>query len=211
MNIAQKTGDKTLCELVLEGGDALGAFFPWFQGGVWITVPPRTTVAELLIHHWGLDRETVEKHVGTLLLNGTPLDDMALAFLGDGDVLALSGPMPGLAGAVLRKKSPLAGLRHGPRPRMIEAMSTETTASVRVRVKLFNRLIAKLGPMLLKKGIVLERKEAVQCLRDWKVSTRPKPEHLWLNNKEVSLTSLDFNHLSTCALVAFRTIKKDDP
>lgn len=210
MNFARETADKTVCELVLEGGDVLGAFFPWFQDGVWVSVGPKTTVAELLIDQWGLDRETVEKHIGTLFLNGIPVDDVASAYLSDGDVLALSGPMPGLAGAILRKNSPLAGLRHGQRPRKIKAMSTETSASVRVRIKLFNRLIAELGPVLLKKGILLERNLAVQCLEDWRVSNRPKGERLWLNNKEVSLMSVDPNHLGTCAFVAFRTIEKEE-
>lgn len=210
MNFARETADKMVCELVLEGGDVLGAFFPWFQGGVWVYVAPKTTVAELLLDQWRLDRETVEKHIGTLFLNGIPVDDVASAFLSEGDVLALSGPMPGLAGAILRKNSPLAGLRHGQRPRKIEAMSTATCASVRVHVKLFNRLIVELGPVLLKRGILLERNKAVECLMDWRVSNRPKGERLWLNNEEVSLMSLDLNHLSPCAFVAFRTVEKED-
>lgn len=208
MSFAQKMADKTVGELVLQGGDVLGALFPWFQSGVWIIVPPRTTVADLLTHQWGLDRETVEKHVGTVFLNGIPVDDVASTFLSDGDVLALSGPMPGLAGAILRKNSPLAGLRHGQKPRM-EAASAEGSAPVGLRVKLFNRLIGDLGPVLLQKGILLERDQAVQCLKDWRGSERKKPERSWLDGKEVSLMGLDFDGLSPWDFVAFRVVEKE--
>ncbi|ROQ90155.1 hypothetical protein [Desulfosoma caldarium] len=208
MTFAQKMADKNVGELVLQGGDALGALFPWFQSGLWVLVEPKTTVADLLTHQWDLDLETVEKHVGTIFLNGIPVDDVGSTFLSDGDVLALSGPMPGLAGAILRKNSPLAGLRHGQKPRM-DAASVDEAAPVRLRVKLFNRLIGELGPMLLQKGILLERDQAVQCLKDWKVLEKKKPERSWLDGKEVSFMSLDFHRLSAWDFVAFRVVENE--
>uniref|UniRef100_A0A832A0B4 MoaD/ThiS family protein n=1 Tax=Desulfacinum infernum TaxID=35837 RepID=A0A832A0B4_9BACT len=173
-----------VCRVEIVDGDALGAFFPWFQSGLWILVPSGTTVAKLLAETWRLSPEKIHRDVGTVFRNGIPVDCLEATDVSDGDVLALSGPMPGLAGAILRKNSPLAGLRHSARA-VSSAASAAGQTLHRIQVKLFNRLIEDVGPVLLKGGIELERAAALQCLRDWQASERRKPERVLLNGADV--------------------------
>jgi|GEM_PF-1737487 hypothetical protein len=176
---------RDVCRVEIVGGDALGAFFPWFQSGIWILVPSGTIVAKLLAEMWGLSPEKIDRDVGTVFLNGIPVDSLDATDVSDGDVLALSGPMPGLAGAILRKNSPLAGLRHSARA-VSSGAATVEPALHRVQVKLFNRLIDDLGPVLLKSGIELEKPAALQCLRNWQASERRKPERMLFGGMDVA-------------------------
>ncbi|MEJ5349383.1 MAG: hypothetical protein WHS46_11925 [Desulfosoma sp.] len=203
MPFAQKMETDTIGCLEFEGGNVLGVLFPWFQSGVWVLLPAESTVGLLLTQEWGLDPESLDEKLGTVFLNGTPLDDMESAFLCDGDVLALSGPMPGLAGAILRRNSPLAVLRHGCKTTSFET-SPKASGPILVRVKLFNRLIEDLGPILLRKGILLEKDDALQCLRTWKYSERAKPTRVWLNREEVSFENLELSPIHRCSYVEFR-------
>lgn len=180
---------ETVCRIELEGGDGLGALFPWFQSGVWIRLPAEMTIRGLLSDGWGLTEEFIEKAVGTVFLNGIPVDNLESERVCNGDMLALSGPMPGLAGAILRKNSPLAGLRQCRRS-PIPKDSPETSEMVRVQIKLFNRLINDLGPKLLRHGILLEREQARQCLRAWQTSGRAKPTKVTVEGKNVSFDEL---------------------
>lgn len=189
MVLVPEKATETVCHIELHGGDVVGAFFPWFQAGVWVVVPAQTTVGGLLTREWGLSREVIEERVGTVFLNGIPLDDLETSCLLEGDVLALSGPMPGLAGAILRKNSPLSVLRHDRRC-PVHGPSVGATGPQRVRIKLFNHLIPELGPMLLRRGILLEKEHALECLRDWNRSGREKPRKVFLENKEVPFDAL---------------------
>ncbi|MEJ5365879.1 MAG: hypothetical protein WHS86_12305 [Desulfosoma sp.] len=197
MDFAQPQGTRGACRIELEGGDALGALFPWFQSGVWVVLPSAMSVEDLLTRHWGLSRDFVESRVGTVFLNGIPVDALDAARLEDGDDLALSGPMPGLAGAILRKNSPLAGLRHK-QTHPMHAPSREASEMQRIRVKLFNQLIDDLGPVLLRRGILLERDQLLECLRAWDQSARPKPRRVLWNTEEVTLDYLshELNNVS---------------
>ncbi len=181
---------ETVCRIELEGGDVLGALFPWFQSGVWIRLPEEMTIGSLLVDRWGLSEEFIEKTVGTVFLNGVPVDDVQSERLCDGDVLALSGPMPGLAGAILRKNSPLAGLRQCRRTPFHEDFP-KTSEMPRVQIKLFNRLIEDLGPLLLRHGILLDHEQALQCLGAWKNSARAKPTMVRVDKEVFSFEVLD--------------------
>ncbi len=203
MPFAQKIETDTIGHLEFEGGDVVGVLFPWFQSGVWLLLPAETTVGRLLTQEWGLDRENLDEKLGTLFVNGIPLDDMESASLCDGDVLALSGPMPGLAGAILRRNSPLAVLRHGCQTATFGA-SQKVSGPILVRVKLFNRLIEDLGPILLRKGILLEKEDALQCLRTWRFSKKAKPKRVWLNRKEIPFDNLELSPIQRCLYLEFR-------
>lgn len=203
MVFGKERPEETFCRIEWEGGDVLGALFPSFQSGVWIMVPAGIPIGTLLEGRWGLSREFIEKTVGTVFLNGLPVDDVDTEPLCDGDVLALSGPMPGLAGAILRKNSPLAGLRHGRRG-PVRTTSPETSGSevVRVQVKLFNRLIEDLGRIVLRHGILLEKDQALQCVVACTGSTRAMPRRVTVNGDGVSFDSLPGILIeSRCSLV----------
>ena len=80
------------------------------QRGVRLRTRVGVSVRAFLQGALGLPPETVAR-LGTVFLDGRPVDDLDAAILRDGTTLALSGAMPGLAGATLRRGGPAAPLR----------------------------------------------------------------------------------------------------
>jgi hypothetical protein len=58
----------------------------------------------------GLDDNYVEDRIKTIFLDAIPVDNISTASVSDKSVLELSGAMPGLAGAALRRGGRLAFL-----------------------------------------------------------------------------------------------------
>jgi hypothetical protein len=85
------------------------------------------------------------------------VDDIDTACISNGSVLSLSGAMPGLAGATLRRGGQLASFRGSISCRSDgKSVSSQTGHVV---VKLFNLLVKDLGPMFLKQGILVTKKQ----------------------------------------------------
>jgi hypothetical protein len=75
--------------------------------------------------------------------------------------------MPGLVGATMRRGGFYAALRQG-----ISHVTESGTAAGEggtVRVKLFNLLLAELGPLVLARGLILERGELDELLQNLSV------------------------------------------
>jgi hypothetical protein len=129
----------------------IGLFFELLCTGILVETPTGLSVREFLYGVLGLEHKYVDTRIQTVFLNGRALDDIDGAILENGSVLALSGAMPGLAGAVFRRGGAYATLRSNvgaaPKP-FIDAPHVGS-----VIVKLFNQTAADLGPMFFKKGI----------------------------------------------------------
>jgi hypothetical protein len=140
--------------------DPTTGFLPLLQKGFYITISTGN-LQDILCHTCGLDAEQVRSRIQTLFLNGKPVDDMASTRVHDGDCLALSAAMPGLVGATMRSGGVLAGFRHSISHR---AGGDHANGSGGVMlIKLFNLLIAELGPRFLGQGILV-RPEDLQTL-----------------------------------------------
>ena len=123
---------------------------------------PRS-VLEFLVEDLGLTPEYVRQRITTVFLDGQVVDVLEDAALREGSRLALSAAMPGLVGATLRRSGPYAAMRAEitrPAEHEVHVCSAATTV---VEVKLFNLLIDEIGPVLLERGVLLER-EAVVAL-----------------------------------------------
>ncbi len=131
--------------------DALPAFRPLFQQGVGISIPIGTSLEDLLCCHWNIDRDYVMTRISTLFLDSKPVDDLPSAVVHDGATLALSGAMPGLIGATMRRGGILASFRNG--ITYCETSERDEGGSGRITLKLFNLLIDELGPLFLARGI----------------------------------------------------------
>ena len=135
--------------------DTLPAFRELFQQGVGISVKTGTSLENLLCHQWQIDRDYVMGRISTLFLNGQPVDDLAVSIVNDGAVLALSGAMPGLIGATMRRGGILAAFRSDISYRPTE--DPHASSHGRITLKLFNLLIDELGPLFLAGGIWVPR------------------------------------------------------
>jgi hypothetical protein len=141
-------------ELELTGHD-VQAFTPLLQRGVFIRIDPGTTVRSFLCQALELTPDFVEQSISTIFLNGRPVDSLE-AKLKHGDTLALSAAMPGLVGATMRRGGMVAKLRCNISHRE-EERREEGGREGFILVKLFNTLIPALGPLLLKRGVLVRR------------------------------------------------------
>jgi hypothetical protein len=140
----------------------LGAFFPLLQKGVTVPATVGCTLRSLLCDQLAIPSEYVTNRITTLFLDNSPVDDLDRTIIHNGSRVTLSAAMPGLVGATMRRGGFYAALRQG-----ISHVTEETAAldvDGTVRIKLFNLLLAELGPLLLARGIILENPELGEIL-----------------------------------------------
>lgn len=121
-------------------------------GGFRIRARLGGSVRELLCLQWGVDSAYLDDRIQTIFLNGQVVDDPDAALIIPDSILALSAAMPGVAGAMLRKKSPYSPMRSRlsyARPNIGPDGNVEGD----VVVKFFNLLQRELGPQFLRQGI----------------------------------------------------------
>lgn len=137
--------------------DRLGEFFLLLQQGVSIEAHVGCTLDKLLSQQWDVPPEYAAERITTIFLNSRPIDNISTALIGEGAVIALSGAMPGLVGATMRRGGFYAAMREGISHRDSATDVTDRIATV--RVKLFNLLLPELGPGFLKRGITMSASE----------------------------------------------------
>lgn len=144
-------------------GDKIQGFFPLLQHGFMVKVQVGCSIKAMLCEQFGLSPEYVEDRIQTIFLDGKTVDDIDLAIIRDGSTLALSAAMPGLAGATLRRGGYLALLRSQTTYR--EEKVEITRQEGMVVLKLFNLVLSELGPIFLKRGILIGRKDLESLLK----------------------------------------------
>ncbi len=185
-------------------GPLVSYFFLLLQQGVTVRSRTGISVASLLREEIGADPMMIEK-IQSIILEGKPVDDLESAVIKDGSVLALSAAMPGLVGATLRRGGMYSSFRCA--ITYHETGGEHVQGEGRVQIKLFNLLMAELGPGLLQKGVILRSEDfirfaAEQSTNFWKgfsritidgepLSPGELPDSAWLSGKgEVILTVL---------------------
>jgi hypothetical protein len=151
---------------------AIAAFFPLLPAGVRVAARVGSSVQAFLSEELGLSSDYIEGRISTITLDGMPVDDPGTAILREGSQLALSAALPGLFGASVRKKGVCSSLRTS-----ITCGKGEQGNSPRAGViilKLFNLLIAEMGPRVLERGIILDAEgEVLLAVRFTKASSTP--------------------------------------
>lgn len=174
-------------EILVQGDRRLAQlFFPVLQKGVLIELSVSATLQEILVNQLKIEPSYVDSEIQTIFINSKAIDDPERAVINDGDVLALSGPMPGLVGATLRKGGKYAAMR-----REISGSPT-IVASVahvpgRICLKLFNTVLEDIGAAILAGGVVVSGADLMEAfLRDRQLFEQAKTT-LRLNGVDKSL------------------------
>jgi hypothetical protein len=141
----------------------LGAFFPLLQKGATVPAYVGCSLKSLLCDQLGIDADFVAKRILTVFCDSQPVDDLDRTIIRDGSSVALSAAMPGLVGASMRRGGQYAALRRGISHG--EDSGADARAGGTVRIKLFNLLLAEVGPRILSRGVLLEREDLVELLR----------------------------------------------
>jgi hypothetical protein len=136
-------------------------------GGFKIRARLGGSVRELLCGQLGVAPAYLDERVQTIFLNGKVVDDPDTATVPAGATIALSAAMPGIAGIMLRRRSPYAPMRsqlsHDDRPSELGAASEGE-----VLLKLFNLLQPELGPAFLRRGMLIPGRALGELLaRRW--------------------------------------------
>lgn len=124
------------------------AWMPLLGSGIGLSVTPGITLQEFLCEQLGIDADYLDRRVQTILVNHRAVDDADQIHIGDGDIIALSAAMPGLAGATLRRGGHLSAMRgeisHGRQSQP----GTQPQTGV-VTLKLFNLVAKEIAPIIL--------------------------------------------------------------
>ena len=135
----------------------LPRFYPILQGGFLIRVRVGTGIGPLLREQLALSDGFISERISTVFLDGMPVDDLDRATIREGSTLALSSAMPGLVGATMRRQGFYASFR-GSITYREEDGQNEVREGL-LCVKVFNLLMADLGPLFLEKGMYLPSPE----------------------------------------------------
>ncbi len=133
--------------------EQLSSFFPLLQQGFNVRARVGCGIRELLCSQFGIDPDYLKQRITTIFLNGRPVDDSEASRVADGATLALSAAMPGLVGATMRRGGYYAAMR-GAITHHESADGAEEKYG-NIRIKLFNLLMAELGPGFLRQGIIV--------------------------------------------------------
>lgn len=148
----------------------LNLFFPLLQKGVTIPAIVGCTLKSLLVDQLAIPSDYVTDRITTIFFNNSPVDDLDRTVVQEGSRVTLSAAMPGLVGATMRRGGFYAALRQGISHAAESGKSIDTSGTV--RLKLFNLLLAELGPGILARGIILERDEFTELLSNLPAQTK---------------------------------------
>jgi len=157
-------------------------FSTLLQRGVFCSLVARCSVQDFLTGQLGINPAYVRDRIATVFLDGSVVDDLATATLQPGSTLTLSAAMPGLVGATLRKGGFYSAMR--------SEISWKADDTVRqrldgppdtIRLKLFNTVLREIGPTLLVRGVLVDRREAIGAVGAWCSDVNDAPEGKWVS------------------------------
>jgi hypothetical protein len=151
------------------------------QRGVFCPLAARCSVGDFLTGQLGIDPAYVRDRIATVFLDGSVVDDLAAATLRPGSTLTLSAAMPGLVGATLRKggfysamRSEISWKAGDDAPQLPEGPPDT------IRLKLFNTVLREIGPVVLARGVLIDRTEAIGTLGAWCGEASDTPGGRWI-------------------------------
>ena len=163
-------------------------FFQLLGQGFLVNVPANCSIRDLIVECFGIHDDYLEERIKTLFLNGSVVDDLNSCNIIEGSTLALSGAMPGLAGAVLRRGGFYASFRRT--ISLDDSQSRIDKDNHWIVLKLFNMIVKELGPGFLEKGIWMEGEKLQEFLMRNSEELKMSRSLSELNGKEVDIDSL---------------------
>ncbi len=139
----------------------LPRFLLLLQEGAQLPCRVGCSVDVFLHEELGATQETIER-IQSVMLDGKPVDDIKTAIVHDGSTLALSSAMPGLVGAALRRGGAYSSFRGA--ITYHESGTACERGEGRVGLKIFNLLMAEMGPGLLRRGVLVRTADLIRFL-----------------------------------------------
>ena len=163
-------------------------FFQLLGHGFKVNVQTGCSIKELLCNQLGIDEDYLSERIQTIFLNARVVDDVKSAIVNEGSVLALSGAMPGLVGAILRSGGYYAAMRS--QISHEENMPTSQLKGGIITLKLWNLVVKELGPTFLQNGIIIKGEALQEFIESRLEDLKIKCLAVELNNKPVEIDNL---------------------
>ena len=163
-------------------------FFQLLGQGFKVNVHTGDSVKELLCNQLGIDEDYLSERIQTIFLNAKVVDDVNSAIVTEGSVLALSGAMPGLVGAILRSGGYYAAMRS--QISHEKNMPTSQLKDGKITLKLLNLVVKELGPTFLQNGILIKGDALQEFIERQLEDLKIKCVAVELNGKPVEVDNL---------------------
>jgi hypothetical protein len=150
----------------------MAVWTPLLGGGIGIATPLGISLKEFLCGQLKIPSQYLEQRIQTILVNSHPVDDVEQLLIADGDVIALSAAMPGLAGATLRRGGHLAPMRAAISRQRGQSRDASKRSGV-VIVKLFNMVATEIGPRILAREIYIKGRDLADLRRQRAIAGDP--------------------------------------
>jgi hypothetical protein len=162
-------------------------FFQLLGHGFKVNVQTGCSIKELLCNQLGIDEDYLSERIQTIFLNFKVVDDVNSAIVNEGSVLALSGAMPGLVGAILRSGGYYAAMRSQISHKKNPTSRPQGTAPI--TLKLLNLIVKELGPTFLQNGIILKGEQLQEFIESRLEDLKIKCLAVEFNDKPVEIDS----------------------
>ncbi len=143
--------------------EAADIIFYELQGGFYIETLSGTTIISFLTKSCDIPESYIIDKIKTIFHNGNPVDDIKTVKLYEDSVVAISGAMPGIVGAMMRIGSPYAPMRES----ITDKGATEGVIGemIPVKLKLFNVILSDHGKRFTENGVIFERETIHRLIR----------------------------------------------
>lgn len=133
------------------------------QSGSRVETESGITLLSFLTGSCGIPESYIADKVKTIFHNSNPVDNAESVRLNAESVVAISGAMPGLVGAMMRMGSPYAAMRES-----ITEKSEDIAHAgdlIHVTLKLFNVILRDLWKGFVEKGIILDSERILGIIK----------------------------------------------
>ena len=166
----------------------IAVFFRLIESGFRLRITCGPSIRELFCEQLGISEEYYDDRIQTIFLDSKPVDNDDTARVYDGARIALAAAMPGLVGATFRKGGQYASFRgtisHS------ETSNSDVKGEGEIILKLFNMVAKELGPVFLKKGIIIEGKRFQDFVRRNFEDLKAACHSMLLNEDEIDIARL---------------------
>jgi len=175
------------------------------QSGFHMKVPTGKSLRDILLF-CGFGNEYIDSSIKTIFRNSQPVDDIDKTCISEGDVVGLSGSMPGLVGATLRSGSHLAAYRRN--ISLDPEEPSESNSEGFIQIKVFNVVLKEAGKFLLDRGIFLKSDCLYEFLRGRKSGFFDHCQTIILNSTKVEIRADNLDDLKFSGNMVFLSVKK---
>ena len=163
-------------------------FHPLLREGVEVSVGLGRTVYQVLEEDLHVPEEIIEQDIQSLFLDNHPVDNLQTPIHSSGSVLTLSAAMPGLVGACMRRGGVYAGLREGI-SWTDEKKGQNSPKEGCIRIKLFNFMAPRIGPILLSHGVQVGGERLAQVLKGLSAVEQERISSVHVDEEAVELNN----------------------